>query len=138
MNGFIFAQDDARIDRPRVHRWLSTQAYWADGRSRATQDAAIDGSRNYGVWSEETDAQVACARVVTDLVTFAWLCDVFVDPSVRGRGVGKQLVSGVLDDLGPLGLRRMLLATADAHGLYAQFGFEALEEPSRYMLRPMS
>ncbi|GAB3599160.1 GNAT family N-acetyltransferase [Microbacterium tumbae] len=134
----VFAQDDARIDRAQVHAWLSEQSYWARGRPRAVQDAAIDGSRNYGVWEEASGAQRAYARVVTDGATFAWLCDVFVDPAARGHGVGKQLIAGILTDLAPLGLRRMLLATADAQGLYAQYGFEVLEDPGRYMVRPMS
>lgn len=134
---FTFAQDDARIDRIRVHAWLSEQSYWAAGRPRPTQDAAIDASRNYGVWDDETGAQVAYARVVTDRVTFAWLCDVFVDAAVRGRGAGKMLVEGVVDDLRPFGITRILLATADAHGLYAQYGFENPDDPRRYMVRAM-
>ncbi|WP_406245302.1 GNAT family N-acetyltransferase [Microbacterium sp. M] len=134
---FTFAQDDARIDRIRVHAWLSEQSYWAAGRPRPTQDAAIDASRNYGIWDEETGAQVAYARVVTDRVTFAWLCDVFVDDAVRGRGAGKMLVEGVVDDLRPFGITRILLATADAHGLYAQYGFENPDDPRRYMVRAM-
>jgi len=68
-------------------------------------------------------------------VTFAWLCDVYVDPSVRGNGVGVGLIEGVLADLDPLGLRRTMLATADAHGLYTKFGFEPLAEPARWMVR---
>ncbi|MGF6823482.1 GNAT superfamily N-acetyltransferase [Microbacterium sp. ZKA21] len=134
---FTFAQDDARIDRTRVHAWLSEQSYWATGRPRQTQDAAIDASRNYGVWDDVTGEQVAYARVVTDLATFAWLCDVFVGDAARGRGIGKMLVQGVIDDLRPLGITRILLATADAHGLYAQFGFENPDDPKRYMVRAM-
>lgn len=134
---YLFAQDDERIDQERVHRWLSEDAYWALGRARATQDAAIDGSRNYGVWDQESGDQVAYARVVTDHTTFAWLCDVFVSPAVRGEGIGKTLVEGVIADLEPLGLKRMLLATADAHGLYAQYGFAPSEDPNRYLIRPM-
>jgi GNAT superfamily N-acetyltransferase len=132
---FAVTSDADRIDRARVHRWLSEQAYWALGRSRATQDAAIDASRNYAVHDEETGEQVAYARVVTDGVTFAWLCDVFVAPEVRGRGVGRMLVDGVIADLEPLGLARILLSTADAHGLYARSGFAPLADPSRMMAR---
>jgi GNAT superfamily N-acetyltransferase len=127
-----FSADSARIDRDLVHGWLSEQAYWALGRTRAAQDAAIDASRNYGVYGEG-GGQVAYARVVTDGQTFAWLCDVFVDPSVRGLGAGK-LVAGVLEDLDALGLPRTMLATADAHGLYAQYGF-ATADPARFMIR---
>ncbi|WP_332873166.1 GNAT family N-acetyltransferase [Curtobacterium sp. YC1] len=73
--------------------------------------------------------------MVTDGVTFAWLCDVFVAPEVRGRGVGKMLVAAVIDDLEPLGLKRTLLSTGDAHGLYAQYGFGPLADPSKMMAR---
>lgn len=132
---YEFAQDDERIDRPLVHAWLSEQAYWAEGRARSLQEAAIDGSRNYGVWDAQTGAQLAYARVVTDRATFAWLCDVFVAPGVRGHGVGKQLIAGIVDDLEPFALKRMLLATADAHGLYAQYGFTVPDNPGYYMVR---
>lgn len=124
-----------RIDRARVHYWLSELSYWAQGRTRATQDAAIDASRNYGVFESDSGHQMAYGRVVTDGATFAWLCDVFVAPEARGRGLGKVLVTAVLEDLEPLGLKRVLLSTGDAHGLYEQFGFAALEEPSKMMAR---
>ncbi len=131
----VFSADPARVDRARVHRWLSEESYWARGRTREAQDAAIDGSRVYGVYDGESGEQLAFARVVTDTVTFAWLCDVFVDEAARGRGVGKLLVAGVVADLEPLGMRRIALATADAHGLYAQFGFAPLPAPERWMTR---
>lgn len=132
---YAFTSDPADIDRSLVHRWLSEQAYWALGRPRDVQDAAMDGSRNYGVRRRDTGAQVAYARIVTDGATFAWLCDVFVDPTERGRGVGTMLVAGVLADIEPLHLRRTLLATADAHRLYAQHGFSPLAAPERMMER---
>jgi N-acetylglutamate synthase-like GNAT family acetyltransferase len=75
---------------------------------------------------------------VTDGVTFAWLCDVFVDERVRGSGVGKMLVAGVVADLEPLPLRRIVLATADAHGLYAQYGFAPPADPNRYMIKSLT
>ncbi len=123
------------IDRDLVHHWLSDLSYWAKGRPAELQDAAIDASRNYSVHEVGSGRQVGYARVVTDGVTFAWLCDVFVAPDARGAGVGKLLVDGVLADLDALGVRRTLLATADAHGLYAQYGFEPLAEPARWMGR---
>jgi len=131
----VFAAGTDRIDRARVHRWLSEQSYWAKGRVRSTQDAAIDGSRNYGVYDDVSGAQVAYARVVTDGATFAWLCDVFVDEAARGQGAGKTLIAGVVADLEPLGLKRIALATADAHGLYAQYGFAPLADPTMWMTR---
>ena len=132
---FRLSQQAENIDRDLVHHWLSDLSYWAKGRPKALQDAAIDASRNYSVHEVGTGRQVGYARVVTDRVTFAWLCDVFVDPDARGEGVGKLLVDGVLADLDALGVRRTLLATADAHGLYAQYGFEPLAEPRRWMGR---
>ena len=132
---FRLSQQAENIDRDRVHHWLSDLSYWANGRPKALQDAAIDASRNYSVHEVGSGRQVGYARVVTDRVTFAWLCDVFVDPDARGEGVGKLLVDGVLADLDALGVRRTLLATADAHGLYAQYGFEPLAEPRRWMGR---
>ncbi|MCC4909648.1 GNAT family N-acetyltransferase [Microbacterium sp. cx-59] len=132
---YVFTADPADLDRDLVHRWLSEQAYWALGRPREMQDAAMDASRNYGVRRRDTGAQVAFARIVTDNATFAWLCDVFVDPAERGNGVGKMLVRGALADIEPLHLRRTLLATADAHGLYAANGFTALAAPDRMMER---
>lgn len=133
-DGLRFSNRTEDIDRALVHYWISELSYWAQGRSRQTQDTAIDGSRNYSVHDLATGAQLGYARVVTDGATFAWLCDVIVAPHARGRGVGKRLIAGITDDLEPLGLRRILLATADAHGLYAQYGFEPLAQPERWMV----
>lgn len=132
---FRFSVDPNDIDRALVHRWLSEESYWARGRARDVQEAAIDGSRNYVVVDAETGVQVAYARVVTDSATFAWLCDVFVAPDVRGAGIGVALIAGVVADLEPLGLGRVALATADAHGLYEKFGFAPLAQPDRWMVR---
>lgn len=132
----VFAAGPDRLDRRRVHRWLSEESYWAQGRARETQDAAIDASRNYGVYDAATGEQLAYARVVTDGVTFAWLCDVFVDAAARGRGIGKLLVEGVVADLEPLGLKRIALATNDAQGLYERYGFAAVAGPATWMTRP--
>jgi GNAT superfamily N-acetyltransferase len=137
LSEYTFSADVNRIDRVRVHRWLSEQAYWAIGRARDVQEAAIDASRNYGVWDANGD-QVAYARVVTDGVTFAWLCDVFVDEDARGEGIGKMLVEGVLADLLPLPVSRILLATSTAHGLYAQYGFAVPDDPKRYMVKQLT
>ena len=132
---YRFSSDTSDIDRARVHRWLSEQSYWAQGRSRATQDKAIEASRNFGVYEAISGRQVAYARVVTDGVTFAWLCDVFVNPDVRGQGVGIALIEGVIAVFEPLNLKRMLLSTGDAHGLYSKFGFEPLDVLSKWMQR---
>lgn len=132
---FRFSSDPADLDRDRVHAWLSEQSYWAQGRPRETQERAIDSSLNYAVIDTLTGEQVAYARVVSDRATFAWLCDVFVDPDVRGLGVGVGLIEGVVDALDELGLRRTVLSTRDAHGLYAKFGFAPLDGSPRWMVR---
>lgn len=137
-NSYFFSNERHRINRDLVHRWLSEESYWAAGRPRATQEKAIDASLNYGVWCEDTGAQVAYARVVSDGATFAWLCDVFVASDARGEGVGKLLLAGIISDLEPLELPRTLLATADAHGLYEQYGFDPLPDSSLFMARLQS
>jgi GNAT superfamily N-acetyltransferase len=132
---YFFSAETDRVDRARVHQWLSEQSYWAQDRAREKQDAAMDASRNYGVYGIGSGEQVAYGRVVTDGVTFAWLCDVFVATEARGQGIGKMLAAGVIADLEPLDLKRILLSTADAHGLYAQYGFTELSEPSKMLAR---
>jgi GNAT superfamily N-acetyltransferase len=131
---YEFSSETARMDRALIHAWMSEQAYWALGRSRAGQDAAIDASRNYGIFTGAGD-QVAYARAVTDGVTFAWLCDVFVDPSTRGAELGKALVDAACADLDELGIRRTVLVTGSAHGLYDRFEFGAVDPPENWMVR---
>lgn len=131
--GYEISTDPDRVDAERVHHWLSTDAYWAIGRTREKQDRAIAGSLNFGVYEEESGDQVAYARVITDLATFAWLCDVYVHPSVRGKGIGTALVGAVREHLRPHGPRRILLATHDAHGVYERLGFAPLAKPDQWM-----
>lgn len=132
---YRFSADRDEMDRDLVHTWLSREAYWALGRTRAVQDAAMDASVNFGMFDVATGRQVAYARLVTDSVTFAWLCDVFVDPAVRGRGVGVALIENVGAMLDGLDLRRVVLATSSAHGLYAKYGFETVAAPDHWMER---
>ncbi|SNX57145.1 predicted N-acetyltransferase YhbS [Streptomyces sp. TLI_55] len=131
--GYEISTDPDRVDAERVHRWLSEDAYWALGRSREKQDRAIAGSLNFGVYDIASGEQVAYARVITDRATFGWLCDVYVDPSVRGKGIGTSLVEAVREHLREYGLRRILLATHDAHGVYEKAGFAPLAQPDRWM-----
>lgn len=132
--GYEFSADPTRIDPQRVHALLTSYASWAADRSRATQDAAIAGSRSYGAYLAGPGEQVAYARVVTDDVTFAWLADVVVHPEHRGRGVARMLVSGVVADLAPLGLTRVVLKASDeGRGLYEQLGWMPVEEPGTWM-----
>ncbi|MEW2441485.1 GNAT family N-acetyltransferase [Micromonospora marina] len=122
-DGYEISTDPDRIDLDRVHVWLATDAYWALGRDRETVARAFAGSIGFGVYRPADGRQVAVARVVTDGATFAWLCDVYVDPAERGRGLGTWLAGAVRDHLGELGVSRILLATLDAHGVYAKIGF---------------
>ncbi|MER5464407.1 GNAT family N-acetyltransferase [Streptomyces sp. NPDC002668] len=130
---YTISTDPARLDAARIHHWLSTDAYWALGRSREKQDLAIAGSLNFGAYDTTSGELVAYARIVTDHATFAWLCDVYVDRAVRGEGLGTALVAAVRDHLVPCGLRRILLATEDAHGVYEKIGFQTLEHPGKWM-----
>lgn len=131
--GYEISTDPDRIDAERVHRWLSTDAYWALGRTREKQDRAIAGSLNFGVYDTASGEQVAYARVITDRATFGWLCDVYVDPAVRGKGIGTSLVEAVREHLREDGLRRILLATHDAHEVYEKAGFAPLARPDQWM-----
>jgi GNAT superfamily N-acetyltransferase len=110
------------IDHDAVWRWLHDESYWARGRPRAVHDRALSASRCFAVIGPQGETRAFC-RLVTDGATFAWLSDVVVLPPHRGRGLGKQLVGAVVRSQEDDGIRRVLLATADAHGLYSRFGF---------------
>ncbi|MFI5621359.1 GNAT family N-acetyltransferase [Streptomyces sp. NPDC051567] len=132
--GHEISTDPERLDRALIHRWLSQDAYWALGRSREKQDLAIAHSLNFGLYDRASGVQAGYARVVTDRATFAWLCDVYVDRAARGKGLGTALAGAVGDHLAPYGLRRVLLATADAHAVYAKVGFAPMETPEKWMV----
>ncbi|MFY1635648.1 GNAT family N-acetyltransferase [Solwaraspora sp. WMMB335] len=132
-DGYQVCDDPTRVDLDRVHTWLSTDAYWALGRSRQVVATALANSSVFGVYQGTDGPQVGFARVVTDLSTFGWLCDVYIDRSVRGHGLGSWLVGCVRDELTRRGIRRLLLATEDAHGVYARLGFTPLADPQRWM-----
>jgi GNAT superfamily N-acetyltransferase len=127
----LISTDKALLDRGFIHQFLSERSYWAGGISRETVNRAIENSLCFGVYQAGQPA--GFARVVTDYATFAWLADVFIDESRRARGLGKQLVGAVLAHPQLAGLRRTLLGTRDAHGLYARFGFGPLEHVERFM-----
>ncbi|WP_433544614.1 GNAT family N-acetyltransferase (plasmid) [Streptomyces sp. CA-294286] len=131
--GYELSADAGRLDPELIHRWLSQDAYWARGRSREKQDRAISNSLNFGVYDRNCGRQVGYARVVTDWADFAWLCDVYIAPQARGKGLGTALVAAVREHLAPYGLRRILLATADAHAVYARAGFAPLTKPEQWM-----
>lgn len=133
---FELSDDPERVDFDRVHGWLSGESYWAAGRSADLQRRAHEGSRVYGVYMREGDdagRQVAFARAVTDGATHAWVCDVFIDTPFRGEGLGTWLVGEVCARLRAEGVGRLLLATRDAHEVYARVGFTPLRAPDMWM-----
>jgi GNAT superfamily N-acetyltransferase len=133
-NGVVVSTEKSRLQVDFVHDLLSNHAYWALGRTREVMERAIEHSLCFGVY--EGSQQVGFARVVTDYATFGWLCDVIILESQRGRGLGKWLVECVVAHPALAGIRRLLLATRDAHGLYREYGgFVPLPTPERWMER---
>jgi len=127
---FLVTTDPARLDIEFIHSFLSN-SYWAEGIPRETVERSIANSLCFGVY--EGDKQVGFARVITDYATFAYLADVFIAESYRGRGLSKVLMECIVKHPELQGLRRWTLATRDAHELYAKFGFTHLAKPDRFM-----
>jgi GNAT superfamily N-acetyltransferase len=127
---FLISTDPARLDIVAVHAYL-TRSYWAAGIAKEVVRKSVEGSLCFGLY--EGSRQIGLARVVTDKATFAYLCDVYVLEDYRGRGLGKWLMSVVRSHPDLQHLRRFVLVTRDAHGLYKQFGFSHLSHPERYM-----
>ncbi|WP_199140891.1 GNAT family N-acetyltransferase [Pedobacter sp. ASV12] len=130
-NGFIFSDDRNLVDIKAVHQYLSQESYWAKNIPFEIVKRAIENSLCFGIYKD--GAQAGFARWVTDKATYAYLCDVYVKNDYRGLGLSKKLMSLMLFHPDLQGLRRYHLATLDAHGLYEQFGFKALENPERQM-----
>jgi len=127
---FQISTDPARIDLDTVHGFL-TASYWARGIPRETVERSIENSLCFGIY--HGDRQVGFARVVTDRATFAYLGDVFVLPDYRGHALSKWMMECIMAHSDLQGLRRWMLATQDAHGLYRQYGFTELKAPQRWM-----
>ena len=132
-HGYRLVHEVEALDLDLVERALSEDSYWAAGRARATTERAFASSRVAGIVGAD-GATVAFGRAVTDGVTFGWLCDVWVEPAHRGRGLGRAVVRSLVDAPDLAGVRRWMLATADAHGMYEAMGFVALE-PGRFLER---
>lgn len=130
---FLISTELERLDVTMIYRFLSEESTWAIGISRDIVERAIDNSLCFGGYVD--GRQVAFARVVTDYATFANLVDVFVLPPYRGRGYSKQLMDAIMAHPSLQGLRRFTLATFDAHGLYARYGFAAPSRPELLMER---
>ena len=130
-HGFVFSDDPQKIDPIAIHHYLSTESYWAQGIPLATVEKSIAGSLCFGIYKDAQ--QVGFARWITDKATFAYLADVYVEKDFRGLGLSKKLMSLMLFHPDLQGLRRYMLSTHDAHGLYAQFGFKPIENPDNLM-----
>lgn len=130
---FVISTDRSRVDVEAVHRFLSTDSYWSPGIPLEVVRRALEHSLPFGVYRGRE--LVGFARVTTDFASFAYLADVFVLESARGQGLGKWLMETIMAHPDLQGLRRWMLATRDAHGLYAQNGFRPLKAPESFMER---
>lgn len=128
---FTISTDKQRLDLAIIHKFLAEESYWANDRSIEQTKTAIENSICFGLYHD--DRQIGFARVVSDKATFAYVGDVFVLSEFRGQGLSKWLMQVIVDHPELQGLRRWVLATKDAHGLYAQFEFAELRHPDRWM-----
>ena len=132
---YTISTDKARLDVGTIHRYLSEESYWAEGRPRQVVETSIEHSLCFGVYGPD-EQQAGFARVVTDGVTFAWICDLFILKSHRGVGLGKWLLETILAAPRIKDVKRWMLATRDAHGLYRGYGdFQPLDHPEALMMR---
>ncbi len=131
---YVISTDPAKLDLEFIHGFLDRSSYWAQGRPLAVVQKSLAHSLCFGVYAGAE--QVGLARVVTDFATFAWVCDVFITEPHRGRGLSKWLIECVVTHPDLQGLKQMLLATRDAHGLYRRYGgFDSLLAPEKWMIR---
>jgi GNAT superfamily N-acetyltransferase len=131
--GFLISTDKGKLDVPVIHHYLSAASYWAKNIPLQKLQRSIEHSFCFGLYKD--NEQAGFARLVTDYTTFAYLADVFVLDKYRGLGLSKWLMQFITTNPEVQGLRRWMLATRDAHGLYAQFGFSPLDKPERIMQR---
>jgi GNAT superfamily N-acetyltransferase len=127
----VINADRERLQIDVIHRFLANDSYWARERTIEQTKTAIENSICFGVYAGER--QIGFARVVSDKATFAYLGDVFILEAFRGRGLSKRLMQEIVSHPELQGLRRWVLATLDAHGLYEQFEFAELRYPERWM-----
>lgn len=130
IDNISISTDKSKLNIEYIHRFLS-QSYWAEEIPIEVVSRSIEGSICFGVY--EGSRQVGFARLITDAATFAYLADVFIDAEFRGIGLSKRLVATILAHQSVQGIRRFMLATRDAHGLYKKFGFTPLTAPERWM-----
>jgi GNAT superfamily N-acetyltransferase len=130
-NDFVISDDKSLLQIEVIQKFLSDESYWAKTRSLEQTKTAIENSLCFGVYYKEK--QIGFARVVSDFATFAYIGDVFILQEFRGKGLSKWLMQTMVDYPTLQGLRRWVLATKDAHGLYAQYEFSSLKFPERWM-----
>jgi len=137
-NSYTISTDKTRLDLDVIHQFLSQEAYWCLNIPKEIVQRSIDNSLCFGIYGG--NQQVGFARIISDYATFAYLADVFVLPEHRGKGLSKQLMAYIMDYPALQGLRRWMLITYDAHGLYSQFGFQpTMENPENTMfIKPFS
>jgi GNAT superfamily N-acetyltransferase len=131
INNYLFSTDKNKLQLNVIHDYLSKESYWAQNMPLDLIKESIAGSICFAIYID--NKQIAYARVITDNATFAYLADVFVIEEHRGKGLSKELMRFILDHPSLKKLRRFMLATRDAHGLYKQFGFNALAKPETIM-----
>ena len=134
-NNFLISTDKSKLQINVIYDYLSNRSYWAENIPLEIVERSIANSIAFGVYHQEENTlkQLGFCRVVSDLSTFAYLADVFILEEYRGKGLSKFLVETVLKHHDLQGLRRWILATLDAHGLYTQYGFEPLDKPQNFM-----
>jgi GNAT superfamily N-acetyltransferase len=130
-DGFCISTERSRLDVGAIHHFLSTQAYWSLNIPFSKVEDAVAHSLNFGLYFNER--QVGYARVISDFASIAYLGDVYVLPEFRGRGLSKWLMKTIMEYPELHGLRRWILSTADAHGLYKQHGWMPVAYPERWM-----
>jgi N-acetylglutamate synthase-like GNAT family acetyltransferase len=128
---YFISSDKRLLDIPLIHRELAN-SYWAKGIPLSVVEKSIEHSLCFGVYTASNE-QVGFARMITDRATFAYLSDVFVVEKAKGEGLGKQLIKAIDEHPELQGLRRIMLATSDAHGLYRQFGYQEVSNPQILM-----
>lgn len=131
MPQLLISTDKTKLNIPLIHNYLSKESYWAQNIPLEIIERSIENSLCFGVYLD--DKQIGFARIISDYATFAYLADVFILPAYRKKGVSKKLMEFIKEHHSLQGLRRWMLATADAHGLYKQFGFTELAHPERMM-----
>lgn len=128
---FLYSTDKTKLNIEYIHYFLSEESYWAKNIPIELVKTSIEGSLCFGVHHQ--GKQIGFARVITDYATFGYLADVFIDKNYRGKGLSKELMKFIMEQEVIKKLRRFMLATLDAHSLYAQFGFESQEGNKRFM-----